>query len=123
MVKIFRSVVAVILGYAVFAGSAVLLFNIAGRDPHAPQKLGFMVFAGLYGITFAALGGLLAARMAPGKGLLHAAFLAFIIALGAIVSLVARPGVGSTWSQWTALLLMAPSAWGAPVVFARRGTK
>ena len=38
-------VVAVILGYAVFAGSAVLLFHAANRDPHSPQKFGFVVFA------------------------------------------------------------------------------
>ena len=118
--KIVRSALAVILGYVVFAASAVLLFNTARRDPHAPQKLGFIVFAVFYGVTFAGLGGLLAARIAPAKAMLHAALVALIIALGAIVSLVARPGAGSTWSQWTALVLMAPSAWAAAAVFARR---
>jgi hypothetical protein len=118
--KILQSVLAVILGYAVFAASAVLLFDAAGRDPHAPQKLGFVVFAVFYGVTFAGLGGLLATHIAPVKGTLHAGFVALIIALGAIVSLVARPGAGSTWSQWTALVLIAPSAWAAAVVFARR---
>ena len=118
--KILRSVLAVFLGYAVFAVSAVFLFNTAGRDPHAAQKLGFVVFAVFYGVTFAGLGGLLAARIAPAKGMLHAALVALIIALGAIVSLVARPDARSTWSQWTALVLMAPSAWAATVMFARR---
>lgn len=118
--KILRSVLAVILGYAVFAASAVVLFHATGLDPHAPQKVGFIAFAVVYGVVFAGLGGLLAARIAPSKGVLHAAFVALVIALGAAVSLVASPGAGATWSQWTALVLMAPSAWIAAMVFARR---
>lgn len=121
--KIVRSVAAVILGYAVFAVSAVALFNFAGRDPHAPQSLGFILFAVVYGIIFAGLGGLVAARIAPGKRTIHAAFVTLIIALGAAVSLVARPGAGSTWSQWAALIVMAPSAWGAATVFTRRASR
>jgi hypothetical protein len=113
-------VLAVILGYVVFAASAVLWFNLAGRDPHTAQSLGFTVFSVIYGIAFAALGGLLAASIAPSRRILHAAIVASIIALGAIVSLLARSGVGSTWSQWSALVFMAPSAWAAPKVFARR---
>ena len=106
-----RSILAVLLGYAVFALSAVLLFQLAGRDPHSPQSLWFILVSVIYGVIFAGLGGLLAARMAPAKGTRHAAFVTLLIAIGAAVSLVASPGAGSTWSQWTALLLMAPSAW------------
>ncbi len=108
-----RSVAAVLIGYVVFAGSAVLLFNAAGRDPHAPQSLGFIIFTVVYGILFAGLGGLLAARIAPKKPTVHAALVSLLIALGATVSLLAAPGAGSTWSQWAALIFMAPSAWGA----------
>ncbi len=122
-VSVFRSIAAVVLGYAVFAVSAVLLFNVAGRDPHAPQNLAFIVFAVVYGIAFAALGGLLAARIAPANGAIHAAFVTLVIALGAAVSLFASPGAGSTWSQWAALVLMAPSAWVAAKLFPRRGAK
>jgi ABC-type transport system involved in multi-copper enzyme maturation permease subunit len=123
-VSILRKVVAVIiLGYGVFAGSAVLLFRVTERDPHAPQNLGFIVFAVLYGITFAGLGGLLAARIAPTKRNFSAAFVAFTIALVATVSLIARPGAGLTWSQWAALVLMAPSAWAAATLFVRRAPK
>ncbi len=118
--SIIRSIIAVILGYAGFALSAALLFRIAGRDPHAPQDLGFMLFAAAYGVAFAGVAGVLAARLAPKQHALHALIVALIIALGALVSLVARPGAGSTWSQWAALVLMAPSAWLAAVVFSRR---
>ena len=119
---VLRSVFAVTLGYFVFAASAVLLFKIAGKDPHAPQHFGLKLFTVIYGIVFAGMGGLLAARIAPAKGTLHAAFLMLLIAIGATVSLIAS-GVGSTWSQWAALLLMAPSAWGAAVLFGERIVK
>ena len=118
-VNIIRSVAAVISGYAIFAASAVLLFQVAGRDPHAPQTLAFECLAVVYGIIFAGLGGLLAAGIAPRRGTLHAAFVTVTIALGAAASLLAKPGAGATWSQWTALVLMAPSAWGAAKAFAR----
>ncbi len=121
--NILRSIAAVILGYAVFAASAVLLFHIAEKDAHAPQSVGFMLFAVVYGIVFAGLGGMLAARIASARGNLHAAFVTLIIALGATLSLVARPGAGSTWSQWSALVLMAPSAWVAAAAFHRRAGK
>jgi uncharacterized membrane protein YfcA len=41
----------------------------------------------------------------------HAIAMALILALGATSSLVMSPGSRATWSQWSALLLMAPSAW------------
>jgi hypothetical protein len=117
-VKILRSIVAVVLGYALFAASAVVLFHAARRNPHASQSLKFMLFAVVYGIVFAGLGGMIAARIAPAKGTLHAGFVTLLIALGATLSLVARPGMGSTWSQWAALVLMAPSAWSTAILFA-----
>jgi hypothetical protein len=38
-----RSVLAVIAGYVVFALSAILLFRLSGRDPHAPAEIGFVL--------------------------------------------------------------------------------
>ena len=111
IVRILRSIAAVVGGYLVFALSAVALFQLSGRDPHAPQPLWFEVAAVAYGMGFAALGGCFAARIAPTRTLLHAGLVAVVVALGASVSLVASPGAGATWSQWTALALMAPSAY------------
>jgi hypothetical protein len=93
-VNLVRNVVAVILGYAVFAVSAVLLFRIAGRDAYAAQSPGFTILAVIYGIVFAGVGGLVAARIGPTKSTAPAGFVALIIALGATVSLVANPGSG-----------------------------
>lgn len=109
--RLLRSIAVVVGGYLIFALSAVALFQLSGRDPHAPQPLWFEAVAVLYGMGFAALGGLFAARLAPARPTAHAASVAVILALGASVSLIASPGSGATWSQWAALLAMAPSAY------------
>jgi hypothetical protein len=104
-----RSVIAIIVGYFVFAASAALLFSLSGRDPHDAVPVWFLVTSILYGCAFAALGGYLAALIAQRKVFRHAAILTIVIGAGAFVSLLSRPGKGAIWSQLAALLLMAPS--------------
>jgi Na+/melibiose symporter-like transporter len=108
--KMIRSVIAIIVGYFVFAAAAALLFFLSGRDPHDAVPTWFLVTSILYGCAFAALGGYLAAFIARRKVFLHAAILTIIIGTGALVSLLSSPGKGAIWSQLAALLLMAPSA-------------
>lgn len=43
--RVLRSLIAVVAGYLVFALSAVALFRLAGRKPHAPQPLWFVLTA------------------------------------------------------------------------------
>jgi hypothetical protein len=107
--KIARSIAGVFVGYAVFAVSAVVLFRAAGRDPHAEQDFLFTTGAIVYGMTFAALGGLIAALVAGRRPVLHAAIVGAVLAVGALVSLLSRPGAGAIWSQLAAIVLMAPS--------------
>jgi hypothetical protein len=116
-----RSVSAVLVGYLIFALSAVALFQLTGRDPHATQPLWFTISAVIYGIVFAGVGGAVAAWIAPQRPWLHAGVVAGILALGATVSLVAS--AGATWSQWAALVVMAPAAWlGGRLTTGSRGT-
>jgi hypothetical protein len=122
-VKIIRSVVGVILGYATFAVSAVLFFYLAGRDPHQPQGAAFAVAAVVFGMTMAALGGFIAATIAGRRPILHAGIVAGIVALGAFVSLISSLREGAIWSQVAALLLMAPSALLAGVAKTRFSSK
>jgi hypothetical protein len=119
---VLRSLAAVVGGYLIFALSAVALFQLVGRDPHAPQPLWFVIASAMYGIGFAGLGGFVAARVAPARALLHAAAVAIVLALGATVSLLTSPGADATWSQWAALALMAPSAYvGGRIATRTRG--
>jgi hypothetical protein len=105
-----RSVAAVVVGYLIFALSAVVLFQITGQRPHGPASTAFMVGSLVYGVGFAALGGAVAARLAPARPVLHAAIVGGLILLGAAVSLLTS-GTGSHWSQIAALLFMTPAAW------------
>lgn len=108
--KIARSIAGVLIGYVVFALSAVVLFQATGRDPHAPQDAMFTAIAIVYGMVFAAAGGLISALIAGRRPVLHAAIVGAILALGAIGSLISRPGHGALWSQLAAIVLMAPCA-------------
>jgi O-antigen/teichoic acid export membrane protein len=120
MIRMLRSVSAVVVGYLPFGVSAVLLFKLTGRDPHAPAPLGFMLLSTLYGVAFAILSGYLAARLAGRRPLSHAIAVAGIIGLGALISIVLRPVGAALWSQMTALVLMAPSASLGGLIHRRR---
>jgi hypothetical protein len=104
-----RSIVAVVGGYLIFSLPAVVLFQATGRAPHAPATVPFMVLAAGYGMCFAGLGGWFAARVSRLRPLLHGSLVALLIATGATASLLFS-GAAATWSQWEALLLMAPMA-------------
>jgi hypothetical protein len=105
-----RGILAIIVGYLIFAGSAVALFALSRRDPHTSAPPMFLVLSILYGIFFAFLAGYLTALIANVDDLRYVLLLAAMIAAGALFSLLARPGAGAIWSQVSALLLMAPAA-------------
>ena len=114
-----RSAGAVAAGYMVFGASAFLLFQLSGIDPHQPAPLRFKIASVIWGCVFALVAGWLTARVAGKRPVMHAAILAALIALGALVSIAARPG-DAMWSQISALALMAPSAWLGGVVSRNR---
>src|SRR5437870_675301 len=105
-----RSIGAVAAGYLIFGTSAALLFQLSGQLPHEPAPIGFKIGSTIWGAVFALVAGWLTARIATRKPATHAAILAGLIALGAIVSLAARPS-DAKWSQTSALVVMAPCAW------------
>jgi hypothetical protein len=106
--RVIRSVLAILLGYAVFAVSAVALFAVGGRDPHSQASAGFTIIAIAYGACFGVLAGLVAAWVARRAYFTHAFAVGCIIALGAAISLIARPGEGAIWTQLAAMVLFAP---------------
>jgi len=59
-----RSILAIVIGYLVFAGSAVALFQLAGVEPHAPTSGRFFLFGVAYGVFFALLAGYVTAWIA-----------------------------------------------------------
>jgi MFS family permease len=121
--KVIRRILGVILGYLIFVVSAVLLFQLARRNPHAEQPMVFMVGSIAYGIIFAAIGGYVSAVLGRGSPRVQGGAVAIIIALGATVSMLAGPNAGSMWSRVGALFLMAPSAAVGGIFRARQVTR
>ena len=107
--KVLRSVGAVVGGYVLLGTASELLFYLSGRNPHAPASAAFITLTSVYGFFFAALAGYLTALIAGRLELFHAAVLACLLALIALLSLLADLRTGSMWSQLVALLLMAPA--------------
>jgi hypothetical protein len=105
-----RSVIAVIIGYAIFALSAFVFFQISGQPPHAVAPTPIMLASIAFGTVFALLGGYVAAWLAGRQPLAHGVAVAAVLGLGAVISLVNTLGTGSVWSQTAALTLMAPCA-------------
>ena len=122
MIRMLRSIGAVLAGYLVFAISAALLFKLTARAPHAAAPLGFIVLSTLYGIAFAILAGYVAASLAGREPLGHAIAVAGIIGLGALISMVLSAAGATLWSQLAALVLMAPSAALGGLIRRRRQT-
>lgn len=108
--RVVRSVVAVLLGYMVFAVSALALFRLSGRDPHAAHDVPFMLWSVLYGVLFAALGGFLAAWVAESWEIEHALGVSCLIAVSGAISLLTQSADSAMWTQLAALLIMAPAA-------------
>jgi len=105
-----RAFLAVVAGYLIFAVSAVLLFRLTRVDPHLPAAVGFEAFTIVYGLIFASLGGFVAGKIARRRDLNCGIALGLVIALGATISMITRPGAGALWTQTAALLLFAPAS-------------
>ncbi|HKV92724.1 MAG TPA: hypothetical protein VJW20_09270 [Candidatus Angelobacter sp.] len=105
-----KTILGIVLGDVIFAGGSALLFYAVKMDPHAPAPTRFIVLSSLAGIVLALVGGLVAGWIGRRADLTCGLILAVIIAGGAIVSLIGKPGAGAVWSQMIALLLMSPAA-------------
>ena len=105
-----RAILAVVAGYLIFAGSAVLFFRLLNVDPHSPATVRFEVLTITYGLAFAFVGGFVTGNIARRRDLNCGIALALMIALGATISLIARPGAGALWTQTAALFLFAPAS-------------
>jgi len=105
-----RSVLAVIVGYLIFALSAFAFFQITGQPPHQAAAMPVMLASITFGMVFALLGGYVAAWLARRRHLAHAIAVAALLVLGAAISLISTLGKGAVWSQVAALALMAPAA-------------
>jgi hypothetical protein len=105
-----RSIVAVVVGYLVFALSVFAFFQVSGQAPHQVAPVSVMLASSAFGVVSALLGGYVAAWLAGRRPMRHGGAVAVVLAVGALVSLLSTFGKGAIWSQVAALVLMAPSA-------------
>ena len=101
-----------VVGDLIFAGGSVLLFYLAKVDPHAPASWNFILLSVVAGVALALAGGFVAGVIGNRTDLICGMLLAVIIAVGAIVSMVGRPGQGALWSQTGALISAAAALVG-----------
>ncbi|MEO7454893.1 MAG: hypothetical protein ABIY52_01430 [Gemmatimonadaceae bacterium] len=113
-----RLLLAIVAGYAIFVVAALALFSGTGHDPHAAQPMIFMILAVAVGMLSAAAGGYVSALVYGQPKITAPRGLAFLIAIFAAVSLVTSRGAG--WSQWSAMLFMAPAALAGGVLWLKR---
>lgn len=101
-----RKTIAVIVGYLIFAVSAVLLFQLSGHDPHGEPSSGFAIIVILYGVIFAFAGGFVTKLITNAEGLRSNYILSVIMAGFAAFSLFAT--TGNHYTQIAAIFLFAP---------------
>jgi hypothetical protein len=105
-----RVFLAVLIGYAIFTASAVLLFQFTQQDPHATPSSAFATASVIWGMIFAALGGFTAVRIARSTGILPSVLVGTVIAALALAAIAVEAKIGSIWPELATLLLVAPSA-------------
>jgi len=109
-VNALRSVLAVIVGYLIFAVCSFALFRFTGHDPYAEATLAFKASVIGSGVVLAAAGGFIASVIARRNPLAHGTALGFLIALFAAISWRSLPPSGHGWTQVAAIVAMAPAA-------------
>jgi hypothetical protein len=116
--NILRNVLAVILGYAVFVISAVLLFQLSGIDPHADPTPGIIILTIVYGLLFSFAGGFLTQLISNSGKLTINYILAGIMAGFATFSLLKT--TGNHYSQYAAIFLFAPASILGGAIYLKR---
>ena len=113
-----RQIIGVILGYAIFAASALALFDFSGHDPHANPTISFAILTAVYGSVFSFIAGLVVQLIARTKDLLINYILAGIIAGFALFSFFKTDG--NHWTQILAIFIFGPAAILGGWVYQRR---
>lgn len=116
--NILRNILAVICGYAVFAGSAVALFQLADIDPHADPGIGLMLLVLAYGTASSFLGGIVTQWISKSGTLTMSLVLAGIMGSFALFSLFKT--TGNHYSQFAAIVLFAPVSIVGGIYFLKR---
>jgi hypothetical protein len=114
-----RLLAGVVLGYLLFAFSAIVIFQVLGRDPHAAAPPAIIVGTIGAGLIAAFVGGYVGAMVARGRERTAGLVIGAIILIIAVAAVIAEPGSDARWSQLSAFF-MAPVAVLGSMIRARR---
>jgi len=103
-----RSVLAVIVGYAIFAISAGLWFQLTGQAPHTDAAISFQLATLLYGALFSLSGGFITQLIAKTNSTKVNIALMIVMLVLALTSLLLSSG--NHWTQWMTIVVFAPLA-------------
>jgi hypothetical protein len=102
----FRQILSIIAGYAIFVVTSLVLFKTTGQNPHLQATTNFIILTSVYGAIFSLISGLAVQLIAKTKTLTLNYILAFIIAGFATFSLTKSEG--SHWTQILAIFIFTP---------------
>jgi hypothetical protein len=106
-----KNVLAVLVGYLIYAVPTVMLYSIADQTPPLRPSDSFLLGSTVQGIVFSFLGGYVAAWLAPQRDRFHAGLVALIIAVTALLQAWGQPTLTASGATLTLLFFIAPSAW------------
>ncbi|GGI24040.1 hypothetical protein [Pedobacter mendelii] len=101
-----RKILSVVIGYAIFVISSLLLFKISGQKPHADATNFFIIFTAIYGVLFSIFAGYVTQFFSKAQKLNVNYILATIIASFAVFSIF--KSTGNHWTQILAIAIFAP---------------
>lgn len=117
-----QKILGVIVGYAIFATTSLVLFKLSGQNPHADPTVSFVIVTIIYGGIFSFIAGFIAQLIARTKNLNVNYILAFILAfiLAGFAAFSFFKSSGNHWTQLTAILVFAPVSILGGLFFLRR---
>ena len=103
---IVRNIAAVVVGYLIFAVSALLLFKLGGIDPHAEAGTATTLLVVLFGAIFSFVAGCVAKVISASRTLIvNVVLAALMFAFAAFSSL---RSTGDHYTQFAAMFIFAP---------------
>ncbi len=110
-----RSMLAIILGFAVFSLSSRLFLLLTGIDLHNPPNFFLMIIGVLYSAAVAFGAGYLAGRIAGQKAIVHAFSISVLLLFGVGMSMILSSG--AKWTIFTTLIISIPMTFAGAMAY------
>jgi len=101
-----RQIFSVVIGYAIFVISSILLFRFLGVNPHSEVSQLFMVLTFVYGTVVSFISGLVTQLISKTRNL-KINYVLFILMAGFAAFSLFKSN-GSSWTQLLAIFVFAP---------------